>query len=197
MTFRSIASFAVLASLSVAASQAQVVQFHVGAQYRGVVKKSFDSIGTAGIQIARRDDGGFRVQGSGKVTHPKEKSKVYEFAIDMQFRLNGEVVEYVSSKSSCNAGSEGLKTRIERLMPFLYLVRALPPGTAPRTVRTPHGSYALKYADLGQRLEVTVEEGRALVGKFFLAKDASGLSLEKFRIPTKDDNVTLNFTAAD
>jgi hypothetical protein len=197
VNFRSIARFAVLASLCAATTEAQVIQFQVGAQYRGVVKKSFDSIGSAGIQIAKRPDGGFRVQGSGRVTHPKEKAKVYEFSVDMQFRLNGEVVEYVSSTSSCNAGSEGLKTRIERLMPFLYLVSAMPAGKGPKSVRTPHGSYSLKYADVGPKMEVTVEEGKALVGKFFLAKDGANLSLEKFRIPTKDNNVTLNFTAAD
>lgn len=196
MNFRSIACFAMLASLT-AAAQAQVIQFQVGAQYRGVVKKSFDSIGQAGIQIAPDRSGGFRVSGKGRVTHPKEKSKIYEFAIEMAFKLEGDVVRQVSAKSTCNAGSEGLKTRIERLLPFLYLVSALPPGKAPRTVKTPQGSFSLKYAEVGPRLEVTVEEGRALVGKFFLGREGTSLSLEKFRIPTKDDNVTLNFTAAD
>lgn len=196
MNFRSIACFAMLASLTVAA-HAQVIQFQIGAQYRGVVKKSFDSIGQANIQIVPDSGGAFRVCGKGRVAHPKEKSKIYEFAIEMAFKLNGDVVQHLSTKSTCNAGSEGLKTRIERLLPFLYLVSALPPGKAPRTVKTPHGSYSLRYADVGPRLEVTVEEGRALVGKFFLGRDGSNLSLEKFRIPTKDDNVTLNFTAAD
>lgn len=195
MNYRNIACVAVLASLSFVASQAQVIQFQISAQYRGVVKKAFDSIGSAGIQIAQNTDGSFNVKGAGKVNHPKEKAKVYQFALDMKFRMNGDRVEYMASKNTCNAGSEGLRDRVARLLPFLYLVSALPANMGPRSVRTPHGSYQLTYAEAAGKVEVTVEEGTDMLGKFFLNRAGNALTIDKFRIPTKD-NVVLNFTTA-
>lgn len=185
-----------LVAASAGAASAQVLQFQVDAQYRGAVKKNFNSIGTTGLRVIPGEDGAFQIAGSGRVVHPKDKAKTFEFNVDMAFKLTGDKVEYVKSNNSCKAGSEGLRGRIEKLLPFLHLVAALPASAAPRTITTPHGIYTLREAQTAKHTEVTVEEGKTVTGKFFLSRDAGQVALERFRIPTKD-NVVLNFVSAN
>lgn len=196
MNFFRLGCLITLVAASAGAASAQVLQFQVDAQYRGAVKKSFNSIGTTGLKVSPGENGAFRIAGNGRVVHPKDKAKVFEFNVDMDFKLTGDKVEYLKSRNSCAAGSEGLRGRIEKLLPFLHLVAALPPSTAPRTISTPHGTYTLKEAVTAKHTEVTVEEGKNVTGKFFLSRDSGQVALERFRIPTKD-NVVLNFVSAN
>lgn len=196
MNFLGLGCLITLVAASAGAASAQVLQFQVDAQYRGAVKKSFNSIGTTGIKVSPGENGAFRIAGNGRVVHPKDKAKTFEFNVDMDFRLKGDRVEYLKSNNSCPAGSEGLKGRIEKLLPFVHLVAALPSSAGPRTISTPHGTYTLRESVTPKYTEVTVEEGRNLTGKFFLTRDAGQVSLERFRIPTKD-NVVLNFVSAN
>lgn len=183
-----------LVAASAGAASAQVLQFHVDAQYRGIVKKAFNSIGTTKLKVTPSANGAFAVAGVGRVVHPKDKAKVYEFNVDMAFQMQGDRVQYVREKNTCNHGGEGLEAGVAKLMPFLHLVASLPPSATSRTVTTPHGTYTLHQAQTPKNTEVTVEEGGSLVGKFFLAKDGGALALERFRIPA-GDNVVLNFVA--
>jgi len=196
MIARSLFSCSLAMALTVGTSTAQVSRFQIDAQYRGAVKKSFSSIGQAGLKWVPGADGTVRVNGEGRVNHPKERSKVYEFGLDMQFRVTGDSIQYLASRNTCNAGSEGLKSRIERILPFVYLVASVPVNgsRAPRLFRTPHGEYRMRYGETSNHVEVTVEERNSQIGKFFLAKDAGTLYLERFRIPAKD-NVVISFVA--
>lgn len=192
MNYFRLGCFLTVLAASAGAASAQVHQFQVDAQYRGVVKKGFNSIGTTGIKVTKGPAGAFKVAGAGRVVHPKDKAKVYEFHLDMDFQLAGNEVKYLKSNNTCAAGSEGLRGRIEKLLPFLHLVAALPSTGTDRTITTPHGTYTMRQAETEKYTEVTVEEGREVTGKFFLTRESSGLTLDRFRIPTKD-NVVLNF----
>ena len=182
-----------LVAASAGAASAQVLQFNVDAQYRGVVKKSFNSIGSTSLRVTPGANGTFHVAGAGKVTHPQNKSKVYEFNLDMDFQLRGDRVAYVKSHNSCRTGSEDLEGEVAKLLPFVHLVTTLASG-ASRTITTPHGTYTLRQAETPKYTEVTIDEGGSLAGKFFLTRDTGQLTLEKFRIPT-GDNVVLNFVS--
>ena len=197
MNFFRLGCLITLVAASAGAASAQVLNFQIDAQYRGIVKKGFNSIGSAGIHVTPGPDGNFRVAGSGRVTHPKDKAKIYEFKVDMAFQLKGDKVSYISANNSCPAGSEDLKGAIEKLLPFMHVVAALS-GTpeANRTISTPHGTYTLHQAQTPKYTEVTVQEGSELAGKFFLSKDAGQLQIERFRIPS-GDNVVLNFVSAN
>src|SRR5262245_35261834 len=102
------------------------MRFQIDAQYRGAVKKNFNSIGQTGIRIVPGTDGAFKMVGGGKVTHPKERAQVYEFALDMEFKLAGDRIEYRANNNTCNELAKGLKGRIEKLLPFVYVVGTLP-----------------------------------------------------------------------
>lgn len=195
MNFSSFGVFITLAAVTVSTSFAQVQRFQVDAQYRGAVKKSFNSIGTTGIKVTPGANGSFKIAGQGRVVHPKDKAKVFEFNVDMDFQLSGNKVSYLKTNNTCAAGSEGLRSKIERLLPFLHLVAALPITPEARTIQTPHGSYTVREAQTEKYTEVTVEEGENVTGKFFLTKENGQLNIERFRIPTKD-NVVLNFVAS-
>ena len=195
MAMRRTTICALMALLSVAAAHAD--RFVIEAQYRGIVKKSFPDVGVAGLECVKEANGGFRIHGEGKVTHPQDKSKVFQLGLDMKFRVNGDTVEYVKTQNSCNKGSEDLRECMERVLPFVHLVRDLPRPTGNRrSLSTPHGVFTLVYGARGAKTEVTVQQGSAHIGKFFLGTGAPGTArLERFRIPGKD-SVSLQFTAA-
>ena len=185
-----------LVAASAGTSCAQVHRFQIDAQYRGVVKKGFNSIGTTGLKFIPGTNGEFRCVGNGRVVHPKDKAQVFEFNVDMDFKLTGNKVEYLSARNSCAKGSEGLRAKVERLIPFLHLVAALPSSVEPRTISTPHGTYTMRESQTEHYTEITVQEGHDITGKFFLTREAGQLNLEKFRIPTSD-NIVLTFVSAN
>jgi hypothetical protein len=181
--------------LATGAARAEMDRFSINAQYRGAVKKGFADIGSAGLQYRATPGGEFGVRGTGKVTHPKDSAKTYQFNVDMKFRVDGETVQYVGSNNSCNPGSEGIQAKMEKILPFVYLAKTLPArAAAERSFRTPHGAYQMKWVTTASRIEVTLLSGRDMVSKFFLAREAGDgpHTIEKFRVPTKD-NVVLSF----
>ena len=196
MKFFRLGFIVALVAASAGAASAQTLLFNIDAQYRGIVKKSFNQIGSSQVSITPASNGMFKVAGKGRVVHPKDKAKVYEFALDMDFQVRGNQVAYLKSKNSCKTGSEDLESEVAKLLPFMYLVTSLPQGQPEKTVVTPHGTYTLRQAETQHGTEVTLHEGNALAGKFFLSRDSGQLALEKFRIPT-GDNVVLNFVSAN
>jgi hypothetical protein len=176
---------------------AQADRYTIEAQYRGIVRKSFPGVGTAGLEFVKGTDGAFHARGQGRVVHPQDKSKVFQLGLDMRFRVKGDAIEYVATKNSCAKGSEELQSTMERVLPFVHLVRELPrPAGNRRSVTTPHGNFTLVYGGAGPKLEITVQQGATQVGKFFLTDGAPGaVRLERFRIPGKD-SVALQFTVA-
>jgi hypothetical protein len=189
-------ALAALVSIIPDGCQAQGIRFQIDAQYRGTVKKSFNSIGDAALNVRAGTGGDFKVGGTARVTHPKDHQKVYQVSLDMNFRLRGDTVEYKSAHNSCNAGSEGLMSGIQKLLPFVYLVTSLPANAhGPRDIKTPHGTYTMNCYSVGPRIEVTIEKEQNLAGKFFLNRSTDGWAIERFRIPAKD-HVVLNFVTA-
>lgn len=73
------------------------------------------------------------------------------------------------------------------------IVPAIHPGDGVVQGGTPHGACTLVYGGRGPKLEVTVQQGAAQVGKFFLSEQTP--RRERFRIAGKD-SVSLQFTAA-
>lgn len=173
-------------------------RYTIEAQYRGLVKKSFPGIGTAGITCEPSAGGAFHITGSGRVVHPTDPSKIFELAIDMAFRVEGGTVRCLASRNRCNKGSEDLRETIERVLPFVWLVQELPApeGGKPHAFTTPHGPFRLEYGGSATHPEVSVRSGSAQVCKFFLTRSAAGQAhLDRFRIPGKD-SVQLTFVSA-
>jgi YD repeat-containing protein len=190
-------TFTLAAAAAVEASP-RSTRFVIGAQYRGFVKKTFPDIGNAGLTFAPEPAGGFRITGAGRVVHPQDKNRVYRLDFDMQFRVKGDHIDYLAVKNRFNDGCADLASTIERVLPFVYLVQLLPRLRVggSRALTTPHGIYTMVYGGAGERVEVTLNQGRAQVGKFFLKSAMTGTSrLERFRIPGKD-SVALNFISA-
>lgn len=196
---RSMLLLIVLGSLSVPVAEAapRAERFVIDAQYRGLVRKNFPEIGTAGLSFATEAGGAFRVSGSGRVVHPQDNSKVFEVTLDMRFRVRGGRVESVTSQNSCSRGSEELRASIERLLPFIYLVQHLPAPQGKRhALGTPGGACTMVYGGSAARPEVVVMSGSAQLGKFFLSRAGAGpVRLERFRVPGKG-SVSLQFTSA-
>jgi hypothetical protein len=172
------------------AVRAQTDTFSVNAQYRGVVKKGFQSIGSGQLNYSGTP-ANFRITGSAEVNHPKQKGRVYQLTIDMSFQMGGGQIRYSSNRNRCNRGSEEALRKVEQVLPFVYLVKngQIDEGTGASYV-TPRGSFNLRSTNTQRNLEVTLDQGDAMVGKFFMAP--GGRQLEKFRIPAGED-VVLSF----
>ena len=184
MHTRQLLAAAVLAATAQLAS-ADVDQFTVNAQYRGVVKKAFTSIGSGQLSDSGQAGGTFRIQGQAEVDHPKE-DREYRMKIDMTFRQDGNSIREVANRSTANPGSEEALRTTMKILPFVHIAKWADPEQGEGTYVTPRGRFSMRFARAERNLEASLYEGDRMVGKFFMSPDGGvPRKMEKFRIATR------------
>lgn len=174
-----------------------VEQYRVNAQYRGGVKKGFSDIGRGTAVFTPQGGARFSVKLDGTVENPEDKEQ-YSFWLDMDFQSTAAgQIKILRNGSRYSTRAIEYRERIEKVVPFVYLVKFLPiPGTdaePTRGFRFAGTEYVLRYVPTERHVEASLYEGDSLVGKFFLLRgDRLPLVFEKFRVPT-EGNVVLSF----
>lgn len=168
-----------------------VDEFTVNAQYRGAIKKSFKDVGGGKIEYMTTGKDDFRVRVTGLITNPDTNEK-YELDLDMTFSLDGSKVNVSENRNRFDESTEWTRARIERTLPFLYLVRAYVPDG--RRGMTREYFYkgrvcTIRYGQTERNLEASVYDRDELIGKVFLKRSGKGplAHMEKFRVPAPDD----------
>lgn len=178
------------------AARADVMEFTVNAQYRGLIKKSFPDIGGGRLTDTGKAAGEFRISGRADVTHPTEKGREYHMELDMSFSLEGGRLREMKNGSSCNKGAEQALRTTEKILPFVHVAKWASADKGEQlSYHTSGGSFTLKFGRTKRNLEATLLEDGQMVGKFFMFP-GNGLprAMEKFRITTKQGTV-LSFVA--
>ena len=170
--------------------------FRVDAAVGGVVRRDLREIGKAVIQYVDLP-GAFRMRGAAQVEH-REKKKTYRFQLDMTFRAQGRRLEVVDNKSRFSEDSKDIREKVERVVPFFYLLRTLPvPAEAEEPSRTwlaRHGYFVLRYQRREEWVEATLHQDDELVGRFRLgSKPGRSNDLDRIEIPAAQ-NVMVLFT---
>ena len=173
-----------------------VEQYTLNAQYRGTVKKGFSDIGRGFAVFSPQQSGRFTVKMEGTV-HDPESQEAYGLWIDMDFESNGKDVREVANRSHYTANVGDYRPRVEKVIPFVYLVKFTRPpnegGENTRSYRFRGTEYTLRYLPTDRNTEATLYEGDTMVGKYFLTRTPSTpLGIEKFRVPC-EGNVVLSF----
>jgi hypothetical protein len=181
---------------SYGASAAPVDHFLVDAAVGGVVRRDLRDIGKAALQYVPLKDA-FRLRGSAQVRNP-DKKKDYRFQLDMTFRTSGRKLEVVEDRSTFAGDAAEVRDRVQRVVPFIYLVRTLPvPGDLDEPSRTwlaRHGYFVLRYARRETFVEATLHQDDQLVGKFRLVPHPGAPNdVDRIEIPAAE-NVTVLFT---
>ena len=169
-------------------------RFVINAQYRGIVSKNFPDIGSATVESVETTPGVMRVKASGEASHPQDAKRRYSTAMDLQVSVTGDSVAVRSNSESAGAGSESFCARLRQVVPILALLRAQPESAcASRTLQLPGGAVRLSSKRAGSNVELTAHHGTQVVGKFFMSRGDAGLKVDRFRVPTTEANVSLNF----
>jgi hypothetical protein len=177
--------------------QARSEVFAIDGEYQGFGRREFPGMGRATLKCTSEGDAAFRVLGGGQIVHPGDNAAVYEFKIDMRFRLRQNTVQVVSAKNSASSGGEDILQGIEKIAPFVYLVKTLPfPTAADRryTLTTPRGTFALSYAGTPARPDVTLQRGAKQIGRFSVSRGTRGGTIVRFWLAPKN-NLALSFVA--
>jgi len=181
MSYRvGIALLLVLASAALAAPVTST--FTVDAEVRALGNRDYE-IGTSTLTFTPEGGAGFRIQASGRVAHPLDAAAIYEYTLDMRFRLKADRLEIVSSHNTSNATGKEILEKVENIFPFAYLSRALPRTAKGYRLATRDGTYTMTYSGAGASTEVSIARGDREVARFFVAPASSGLAaLPRFRI---------------
>jgi len=178
--------------------------FIVNAQYRGNVKKSFPDIGQAVIKYVPIGNGEFRLDGHATISNPRNKSVVYEFWLDSTYKYTNHQIRLVEELNDFNSESRGFKNRMERALPFVYLVKytAAPEPGEPnrRQFRYKNDSFTVRYSRTDQHIEATIYDGAEIVTKIFIPIEDSSVpyAFDKFRIPAPGkDQVMVSFVTTN
>lgn len=169
-----------------------VERYQLNAQYRGGIKKGFPEIGSGNVSFHRLGEREFRVRLKGSVEHP-DNHQIYSLELSMWFRLEGATVVDVRDDNRYNERAEEYRERVERMIPFIYLVKFLPvpvAGDEPsRRYRYRGKEYSIRYVRTRNRIEATVYERDDVVAKFFILPSPRDVPLlfEKFRVPAEQD----------
>lgn len=181
--------FLVVWALCASAAFAQVVteKYQVNAQFLDpAIKKNISKIGEGTVAYTTAPDNKFGVKVLGRVQSPRD-GKIYDFDVDIDYAANGKAISQVANRSKYAASVQEFRSRIENVVPFVYLVRYRKPGQdgAEETYRFRGSEFTLRTAVTEQNVEVGLYEEHSLIGKFFLPKDAKKeQAFDKFRLPT-------------
>lgn len=188
MNYRNIVGF-LLFSAALATAHADPQRFVIDAQYRGMVSKTFPAIGSATITSEPAGNGAMRLTANGQATHPQDRAKSYQSSVDMKVNLAGGRVSVLSASQKCGPGSEQFTAQIKDVMPILAAVQSTPQMTS---LQTPKGAVSFKASQASGTTEITAERSGAFVAKIFL----KGGKVDRFRVPSAEANVVLNFVSA-
>lgn len=172
--------------------RAVVERYHLNAQYRGGVKKGFSDIGSGSVAFHRLGEKSFRVRMKGSVEHPDNR-QIYSLELSMWFELDGATVVDVRQDNRYNERAQEYRDRVEKIVPFVYLVKFLPvPGAGQEPTRRflyRGKEFIIRYVRTPRHFEATIYEGDSMVAKFFILptpREAPVL-FEKFRLPAEED----------
>jgi hypothetical protein len=180
-----------------AGSGTVVEQYQVNAQYRGGIKKGFRDIGRGRATYLALGGSRFSIRLEASVENP-DNHEVFTMVVDMDFQASGPSIRATRNDSRYSANAVEYRDRVERVVPFVYLVKftSMPvAGEEPsRLFRFKGVEYVMRYVPTEKHVEASLFEGDSLVGKFFLLKDGGRqpVLFEKFRVPT-EGNVVLSF----
>jgi len=169
-----------------------IERYSFNAQYRGGVKKGFSDIGNGSVAFHPLAENEFRVRLKGSVRHP-ENREIYSLELSMWFRLEGATVVVVREDNQYNERAKEYRDRVEKVVPFLYLVKFFPvpaSGQEPtRRFRYRDREFIIRYVRTPKHFEATVYEKDSVVAKFFILQSPreAPLVFEKFRIPAEAD----------
>ena len=164
-------------------------RFDVSASVGGVERSNLRDIGKATLQYVELPKA-FRMRGVAQVEH-REKHNVYRFQLDMTFRLEGRRLEVVENRNRFPGDAAEVRDKVERAVPFLYLLRALPvPPEADEQSRSylaKHGYFVVRYARRETNVEAALYRDDELVGKFWLAPHPGAANdLDRIEIPASE-----------
>ena len=173
-----------------------VEHYQVNAQYADPsVKKNISKIGEGTVTYVTGPASAFGVKLAGRVQSPRDGT-VYEFAVDIDYHASGTNISQVANRSTYSASAQEYRSRIESVVPFVYLVKFNRPGEhqSERSFRFRGSDYTLRTTQTEQQIEVALYEDQAFLAKFFLKKDATGNEqvYDKIRLPT-EGKISLTF----
>lgn len=162
-------------------AQSYTYAFQVQAEAR--VLGSFGSLGTATMTFTPERDAGFRVQGSGNVTHPLDAAVVYRYTLDMHFRMKGDQVQVVSRANTSNAAGKEILDVVEEILPFVYLAQVLPRAAKGYALSGAFGAHSMTYSGGPGEQEIHLTRGTRPLATFFVQPARSGPAhINRFRI---------------
>lgn len=179
---------------SVARAGASAETFVIGAQYRGVVKKSFPDLGRGTIRCRALEANRYEVGLEAKARHPRKKETI-EFSVLREFALEGHHVKILSEKNWFNEGAARHQKKLQNAVCLAYLVKWRSPQAegerAPaQTYVIDDVAYTFSYRSAAGRLEVSLADPDGKVAKFFLGPSVRAVRpIDRFRVFTRDDVV--------
>jgi hypothetical protein len=181
---------------SPAASRGYLDKFLVDASVAGNIRPDLRELGRSAVQYLPLSETDFRLRAAGLVEH-RQKKTVYKFKIDMSFALQGRKLTVTANANSFNKAADEFRNKIERIVPFIYLVKFLPvPGPLDepsRTYQSRTGYFVLRYKRIDLGVEVSLHQDDELVARFTLGGEtARPHDLNKIAIPAMPE-VMLNF----
>lgn len=170
-------------------------KYQVNAQYADPsVKKNISKIGEGTVTYTTRGPGKFGLKLLGRVQSPRD-GKVYDFDVDIDYSASGNNVSQVANRSRYTAAVQEFRSRIESVVPFVYLAKYRKPGDhgSEQAFRFRGSEYMVRTAHTEQQVEVALYEEQTLIGKFFIPRGHKGEQVfDKFRLPT-EGKISLTF----
>lgn len=195
--------FVLFTLLSVEAVWAQAPEgtwsfFEINAQYRGGVKKGFDSLGCA-IAFFPKGGANRQVIMHACVKHPDKKNSYIAFRVNVEYSVQGNQVKTLKTQYSDFEGLDGNHTeQVKDMIIFLGLTRDGSLVDMEKGELNVNGTnLAIQSKFLGKRHEFWVERpGKPpLDGKFFSKVDGEkSLTLDKFHL--RRDKISVSFVTA-
>jgi hypothetical protein len=174
----------------------EIERFVVEAAVGGVVRSNLRDLGRAIVEHSPPGERPMRIRARAQVRDP-EKNKLYRFAIDMAYGLALRRLTVIESRNRFNTDAAQFRINVERVAPFVHLVRILPvPGPADEPSRTfiaPHGYFVLRYRRTESGVEASLHQDDELVARFGLSERSNRpCEIEWFTIPSTAE-VTISF----
>jgi len=154
-------------------------RYQINARYSDSgAKKQFSSLGEATVTFAKIGNSEFGIRVHASVKDPRD-GKVFEFDVDNQYVAAGTRITPERNRGRYNENAAEYRPKVERVLPFIYLVRFGAPGDE-RTYHFQGGSYTVRQRAADGGVEASLYEGDELLGKFQL----HGGEYQKFRVET-------------
>ena len=182
-------------SPSPASAQVVTEKYQVNAQYADPsVKKNISKIGEGIVTYTTRAPDRFGLKLLGRVQSPRD-GKIYDFDVDIDYSASGNSVRQIANRSKYAASVQEFRSRIESMVPFVYLAKFRKPGEhgSEQAYRFRGSEYMLRTEHTEHQIELALYEEQSLIGKFFIPRGHKGQQqFDKFRLPT-EGKISLTF----